>query len=60
MLLKNLEIITKKYELCLSNYLSARDLSWNTTLDMIKIEFELISDAEMCLFFKKCMRGGVF
>ena len=37
-------------------------MSWKAMLkmtDMTNVELELISDANMYLFFEKCMRGGV-
>ena len=59
MFLKNLEIINwKNHGLCLSHYLSALVLSWDAMLNMTKAELELISDADMCLFFEKGMRNG--
>ena len=47
------------YGLCLSHYLSTPALSWDITLDIIKVELELTSDADMDLFFEKGIRGGV-
>ena len=40
-----------------SHYLISSTLSWDTMLNMAKAELELISDADMCLFFEKDMRG---
>ena len=37
--------------LCPSHYLSAPALSWNAMLNVTKVELELISDAEMYIFF---------
>ena len=34
-------------------------LSWNANLNVTKVDLELISDANMYLFFEKDMRGGV-
>ena len=44
----------KNYGLCPSHYLSAPALSWDAILSMIKVEFELISDADIfnCLLEK--------
>ena len=53
MFFKNLEIINWK-----NHYLSALVLSWDAMLNMTKAELELISDADMCLFFEKRMRNG--
>ena len=53
MFFKNLEIINWK-----NHYLSALVLSWDAMLNMTKAELELISDADMCLFFEKGMRNG--
>ena len=39
--------------------LSAPALSWDTVLNMTKVELELISDADMYLFFKRGMGGKV-
>ena len=33
-------------------------LSWDTMLCMAEVELELISDADLYLFFEKGMRGG--
>ena len=49
----------KNYGLCPIHYLSAPALSWNVMLNMTKVEIELISDADMHLFFEKSMIGGV-
>ena len=46
----------KSYELCPSHYLSA---PWIAMLNMTRVEHELISYADMYLFFEKGMRGGV-
>ena len=48
----------KSNESCLSHYLIAPALSWNAMLNMTTVEFELISDGDMYLFFEKSMRGG--
>ena len=50
----------KNYELCLSHYSSAPPLSWDAMLNMAKVDLELISDADMYLFFEKGMRSTVF
>ena len=49
----------KNYGLCWSHYLSAPTLIWIAMLIMIKVELELIPDADMYVFFEKAMRGGV-
>ena len=49
----------KSYGLCPSYYLDTPALSWDAILNMTKFELELISDADICLFFEKAMRGGV-
>ena len=49
----------KIYGLCPSLYLSTPALTWDAMLNIRKIELELISDADMYLFFKKVIRGGV-
>ena len=49
----------KNYALCPSYYLSAPALSWDAMLNMTKVEFELISDADMYLYFEKDMRYSV-
>ena len=43
------------YGLCPSHYLTASGLSWNAMLSMAKVEFELISDVDMYIFFEKGM-----
>ena len=40
--------------------MSAQALSWDVMLNITKVEFELISDAVMYLFFEKGMGSGVF
>ena len=37
----------KNYVLCQSHYLSAPTLSWDAMLNMTKVEFEFISDADI-------------
>ena len=49
----------KNYGLCPSQYLSTSYLSWDTMLEMTKINLELIPDPEMFIFFRKGTRGGV-
>ena len=36
-----------------------KSLNWDAMLNMIKVELELTSDADMHLFFEKCIRGRV-
>ena len=43
----------KIYGLFPSQYLSSSALSWNAMLNMAKVEFELILDADMYLLFEK-------
>ena len=42
----------------MTHYLSVSALSWDAMLKMIKVELEIISDAEMYLFFEKDMKSG--
>ena len=49
----------KNYGSCSSHYLSAPALIWVAILNMIKVEFDFIPDADMYLSFEKTMRGGV-
>ena len=44
------------YGLCTSYYLSTSGLSWDAMLQMTKIEFELISGPDICIFFQKVAR----
>ena len=46
----------KTYDLYLTHYLSGPSLSWDAMRNMTKVEHELISDADIYLFFEKCMR----
>ena len=46
----------KTYGLYLTHYLSGPSLSWDAMRNMTKVELELISDADIYLFFEKCMR----
>ena len=39
--------------------MSAPALNWDAILYLTKVELELISDADMYVFFEKDMRGGV-
>ena len=49
----------KNYELCLNHYLIAPTLGWDAMLNMTKVVLELISNADMYLFFEKGMRSTV-
>ena len=49
----------KNYGLCPSHCLSAPGLSWDTVLNMSKVELELIPDPDMLIFFEKGMKGGI-
>ena len=46
---------SQNYGLCPSHYLSAPALSWDVMLNITKVKRELISDADMYLFFEKGM-----
>ena len=48
----------KNYGLCPSHYLSASALSWDTMLNMTKVELKLISVSDMYIFFEKGTKGG--
>ena len=50
----------KNYGLCLSHYLSTPPLSWDTMLNMTKVELELIPDSAIFIFFEKGIRVGVY
>ena len=50
----------KNYGIYPSHYLNAPGLTWDTMFNMTRIELELISDANMYLFFEKGIRDGVF
>ena len=49
----------KNYGLCSSRYLSVPALSWDAMLKMRKVKLELVSDAEIYLFFDKGLRDRV-
>ena len=51
--------ILKNYRLCSSHYLSPPVLNSDAMLNMIEVQLELTSDADMHLFFEKCIRGGL-
>ena len=51
--------ILKNYGLCLSHYFSAPGLSWDSMLEMTKIELGLITDSGMYIFLKKCLRSRI-
>ena len=50
----------RNYGSCLSHYMTAPALSWDSMLNMTKGELELISNNDMYLFIEKGMRNGVF
>ena len=43
----------KNYGLCPSHYFSALVLSWDVMLNMTKVDFELIPNPDMYIFFEK-------
>ena len=47
------------YEFCPSNYLIAPALRWDPMLNIIKVELELTSDADMYLFLEKGMTDRI-
>ena len=49
----------ENYGKCLSHFLSAPGLSWDAMFKKIKIEFELIPDPDVYIFFEKGTRGGI-
>ena len=49
----------ENYGLCLSHYLSAPTLSWDTMLSVNLFELDLISNIDMYLFFEKGLRSSV-
>ena len=49
----------KNYGLCPSHFSGAAALSWNAMLNMTKVEFKLIEDPCIYIFFVKDTRGGV-
>ena len=49
----------KYYWLCPSHYWSESALSWDTMINMIINVLELTSEADIHLFFEKCMKSGV-
>ena len=49
----------KKSWIMSKSFLSALALSWNAMLNITKVEHELISGADMYLFFEKGMTGGI-
>ena len=57
LLLRNSSLNKNGFFSC--HYLGAPALSWDTILNMAKFWVELISDADMYLFFEKDMRGIV-
>ena len=49
----------KNYGLDPSHYLGAPGLNCDATLNITKVELELIPDPDMYIFFEKGTRGGV-
>ena len=47
----------KNYRLCPNHYLNAPISSWDTVLNMTKVELELISDLDMYIFFEGMSSG---
>ena len=45
--------------LCPSHYLSSPALIWDEILNMTKVDLEFISDADIYLFFERCMKDVV-
>ena len=54
---KNRNNSLRSYKLCPSHCLSAPGLCWDEIINMTKVELELISDADLYLFFKMGMSG---
>ena len=50
---------SKNYGLCPSRYWSTLVLRWDAVVNMIKFEFELISNPDMFILFQEGVRGGV-
>ena len=57
---KNWNSSLTDYGLCPSHCLNAKALIWDAILSMSKVEFELIADAGISLFFQKGIRGDVY
>ena len=51
--------LLKNSGLCPSHYLRAPGLSWDAVLKMAKINFELITDPDMYIFFEKGTKHGI-
>ena len=49
----------KNYGLCPGHYLSKPGLSWDAKLKVTKINFQLIPDPGMYIFFEEGIRGGI-
>ena len=49
----------KNYGLCPTHYLSAPALSWDSMLNMTKVELKLIPDPDMYIFFEKGTREEI-
>ena len=49
----------RNYRLRPSNFLSVPALIWDAILNMTKVEFKLITDPGMYIFFEKGARCGV-
>ena len=60
MCLKNLQKVAQKnYGLCSCHHLSTRALSWNTMLNIKKVEFDLVLNAEFYFFVEKGIKVEV-
>ena len=47
------------YGLAPAQYFSAPDRAWNATLQIAKIQLELLSDPDMLLMIESGIRGGI-
>ena len=53
------KVIQDNFQIDINHFLGIPGLSFNIMLKISKVKLELISDPEMCEFFRKSIRGGM-
>ena len=53
------KVIQDNFQMDINHFLGIPGLSFNIMLKISKVKLELISDPEMCEFFRKSIRGGM-
>ena len=53
------KMCSKIYHLDLVKFISAPELAWQAIFKKIEVNLELLTDIDMLLLVKKCIRGGI-